>query len=139
MGTFFSRDESRWLTAEILLRSSSRSGLLAGKTWRRGLVLMLCSGCAQGWEGPAASSCTGSTQPLVPSGDLIPSFVLREHHKACSTLRPKPPIPLEWDEPSGLTCSLAGLRGDTGGSNTLARVSSPASVKSISLQSNRGA
>lgn len=36
-----------------------------------------------------------------------------------------------------LTCSLAGLRGDTGGSNTLARVSRPASVKSISLQGRR--
>lgn len=33
MGTFFSSDESRWLTAEILLRSSSRSGLLAEKPW----------------------------------------------------------------------------------------------------------
>lgn len=36
-----------------------------------------------------------------------------------------------------LTCSLAGLRGDAGGSNTLARVSRPASVKSISLQGRR--
>lgn len=36
-----------------------------------------------------------------------------------------------------LTCSLAGLRGDTGASNTLVRVSRPASVKSISLQGRR--
>lgn len=34
----------------------------------------------------------------------------------------------------GVTCSLAGLRGDMGGSNTLASVSRPARVKSISLQ-----
>lgn len=36
-----------------------------------------------------------------------------------------------------LTCPLTGLRGDTGASNTLPRVSRPASVKSISLQGRR--
>lgn len=78
----------------------------------------------------------------------------RQPHGACSTFgcqqAPKLPLQVSCTQPQcekalsgswglqqpegGLTCSLAGLRGEAGGSNTLASVSRPASVKSISLQ-----
>lgn len=59
--------------------------------------------------------------------ELIPRCGSGLHHKVSKSL----------GAVGTLTCSLAGLRGDTGGSNTLARVSRPASVKSISLQGSR--
>lgn len=72
MGTFFSSDESRWLTAEILLRSSSRSGLLARKPWRRGLVLVLCSGVPKAGRDLLPPPALGAHNSLSPVGTSSP-------------------------------------------------------------------
>lgn len=112
------------------------------------------TGCRD--ESQLVPRARGARSPLPAAG--TPAHTApgdhQQHHGACSTFgcqqAPKLPLQASCIQPQGekalsdswglqqpeggLTCSLAGLRGEAGGSNTLASVSRPASVKSISLQ-----
>lgn len=128
-----------WIAGQETLRG--RRDIFGAARWHRtseflpaGPGCTLSDGGPWGLAGEAASPPTFGCRQAPKLPPHLPCRPAAPTHACQSTCR--------WLQAAtvlggGLTCSLAGLRGDAGESNTLASVSRPASVKSISLRRRR--